>query len=348
MRPSVKKFTPPTDNPAGDQLPAQTPIAPTETKAVVETRSRGKKTAAQTIAELELKVTRQRRTMNIVKSIMPIVRSIIVNPGAYATSAEKANAINSMTSMATDASALMMVEIAPDLMEKGWANAEAFGVCTDIIANEWQQNGSLDGARDLLNPEFVKLVASGMADVDAKSLKWLENSGNVPPIKNETDAATRIRISLLKAASPLIADIRAFSFWKQHLGSEETQKFTAGLVDQLANIAAENANRQADSYGMDADHRIMLWQGTIARAFEFAREEYRVLAQKALNEVDAALDGKAKGAVRRDWATDNKEDVTLQVVKIADNAIRLLDGIVTRAISDAFDADAKPQKGMKP
>lgn len=360
-KPVVKKFVPPaasgtTDDQMAHQTASREPsVAANEPSGAavkqavsVTTRQPGKPTAAQTLAEMELRVTRQRRILNLVKSVMPIVRSIVVNPGAHASAADKANAINKMTRMATDASALLMAEVAPDLMEKGWANAESFRFCASIVGAEWQQSGSLDGANALLNHEFVSMIAAGFADADAKALKWLELSGNTPPIKSETDAATRIRLSLLKAAAPLALDVHAFSFWRQHLGGDEVKRLIASLTDRLSAVAAENANRQADDYGMDADNRIMLWQGAIARSFEIAREEYRTLANKAMSEVDAAADSKAKSSIRKAWATGEKGDVATLVAKTADNMIRLLDGIVSRTVNDAFEADRKDNRGMKP
>lgn len=351
-KPIVKKFIVPAPGVAPAPVPANDAIDPAA-RAGLDAKQPAKQSAAQKLAEIEQGALRQRRILNLTKSVMPIVNSIIVNPGAHASATEKADAIRKMSDMAMAASALLLSKAAPSLADKGWANADAFMFCASIIGSEWRQTGSLSGAEALLDPGFAGTIAGSLADADEKSLKWLETSGNQPAIKNETEAATRIRLSLLKASAPLLLDVNSFSFWRQNIDKHEADKLAASLINNLSAVAAENSNRQADHYGMDADHRIMLWQGTIARVFEIAREEYRTLANRALSEVDGGIDKKAKSAIRKSWAIGEKGDIAMIVAKTADNMIRLLDGIVSNSVKDAIEfggdkAGAETKKRMKP
>lgn len=349
-KPEIKKFVPPATG--GNRQLTQEARAGAVSDgnregAVSQARPGGAqaapKSAAQAIAEMEAGIRRQRRIMNVIKSIMPIMSAIISKPGSASTPQDKAAAINRMAGVASEASALLMSSVAPDMANRGWANAEVFGACASIIANEWHNSGDVNSSQALLDPVFIESISTGLADMDSKSLKWLESAAVMPPIKNESDAASRIRLSLLKASAPLLLDINEFSFWKQHLG--ETGRFSENLINILASVAAENANRQADNYGMNADHRISLWQGTIARTFEIARGEYRMIATRAFAESDGAPDAKIRNAIRRAWATDEKGDIVMMVSKTADTMLRLLDGIVEKTMTETnVDVDRREDK----
>jgi len=326
----AKKFTPPEAKP-GNEIPKDT---------VVRDYSK-EQSAAERIAEIERRTMDQRRVLNTSKHIAPIVRAIITHPGSLADPQKKAEAINGMVQIASKASSRFMSDIAPDLSGKGWANAAAFGVCASMVASEWEKNGSCDHADQVLSPEFFRLITDSLTK-DEHAIKWLESSGNVSPAKNESEAATMIRMSLLKGFAPLLADIQAFSFWNNLIGPSEVESLTRKMCDTLASVAAENANRTADQNGIDADMRIMLWQNTIARTFSFAREEYRALASRAFAELDASPDAASRSVVRRKWA--KSDEIVASVAKCADNTIRLMDGIVEKLLNLA---DEKPRDGER-
>lgn len=286
---------------------------------------------AEEVARSEQEVTRQRRVMNILKTIMPIVSAIITRPGSAASAEQKAEAINHLSSIALKSSRKLMESVAPDLSDKGWANASVFAMCASVVADEWRISGNTEGAQALLDPSFFRAITEGLSDTDEKSLKWMDSSGLIPPILNESDAATRIRLSLLKSSMPLLLDIRQFSFWKDRLGEDKPQKLFCALFDRLSAIAAENANRQADKYGISPEHRISLWQGTISRVFEIAQQEYRAVARKALAELNKAKDAEEKRQIRRAWASGQKGDIVAHVTKTAENMIYLLERVVSDA-----------------
>lgn len=354
--PLVKKFVPPPppaeqkeEPQAANTLPAgkvqdvaATPAKPTE--AVRASEKQPPRTLREKIAEVEARITRQRRIMNLLKSVMPVVSAIIIRPGSAATPQEKAAAIDRMAVLASDATHRLMEACAPDLADRGWAQAEMFGVCANIVADEWRAGGDLDAAQVLLDPAFIEAFTSRAADMDARSLAWLSTPSSPPPVKDASDAASRVRLSLLKASVPLLLDIKRFSFWKQHLHADEPNRLASRLVERLAAIAAENTRRQVEAYGMEFEHRVSLYQGTIARTFQIARDEYRMLANRAVGEVNAVADRRQKSAIRYAWATEQKGDIVQMVAATADEMIRLLDGIVGKMVQDYRPDEVLAQK----
>lgn len=334
---AAKKFIVPSDDNdqslnAGD---SQSRSVDKNTK-VTNIQSEQRKTAAERIAELEFKTTQQRRLMNMAKHVAPIISSIISNPGSSAKSADKAAAINKMVFLSLNSAVKLLRESAPELTDTGWANANAFGVCAKIVADEWQRGGSCEQTESLLTGKFFSDLSATLNSADAASFRWMETSGIEPPIRNESDAATRIRLTLSKSYAPLFMDVRSFSFWKNHIGERERDEMAKTLMDKLADVAARSANEIADANGICDSDRIVFWQSMIGRAFEFAREEYRTLAQKAFGEVDAAESKADQSAVRRRWAM---LDVPSLVAASSENSMKMMNGIVSRYVLESVDSN---------
>jgi hypothetical protein len=305
------------------------------------THTETRKTASERLAEIELKVTRQRKLMNLSKSVAPIVSAIIVNPGSAAKAEEKASAIHRMTSLAMSSAEHLIAEVAPDLAGRGWVGADAVRLCAQIIATEWKSSGSCDSAESLLSSEFFKHIGTAIDGADGIALEWMGVSGNIPPIRNEHEAATRIRLSVMKGFAPLMADIQVFSFWKNKIGDDAVAAFCKDLLQRIADLAAQSANTIADENGISDTDRITLWQSTISRSFEFAREEYRSSVNNVFGLIDkAGIDEKKE--IRREYATSNI--ITDLIVKKTATSLRLLNGVVGHYVANISDADSYMRK----
>lgn len=324
--------------------PDAEPLIASSSKALVESTSVKKPTEADRIREAELINREQRRLINLSKSLFPIVSALITHPGQNAGATEKSVAINKMSNLAIKSSTMMIDVMASNMKDVAWINANSFRFCAGIIAKEWEETGDFNAVESLFTPEFFEKIKQGMMGADDRTKAFLDSACMTIPVRNESDAIGHIRMSLSKAFVPLSIMIDSFSFWKDRLGESEKEAFKSSLFNKLADVAADNANRVADQNGIEAQNRIYLWQGTINRVFDFASETYQNLKNSALNEVDdAKASNQSTSGIRKKWAVT---PIDVDIVRSADNSIRLLDGIVNRYIL-SIDTPQETSKRME-
>lgn len=266
-----------------------------------------------------------RRTMSALKASSHIVRAMIVSPGSSADPAARAAALGEMVA-AAHASAEKLIDIlSPDLKTKGWARSEAFEWCSKLVAAEWMDSHDVLRAAAVIDEAVLEEIRRSIANANNKSLTWMDSVGKYPVITNHNDAASRIRMSLMKASLDLMIEVDRFAFWQ---GGAQLQNFKMKLIDEMFDFAAEHANKISDAYSFSPEDRIYLWQGDVNRVFNFAHEEYKRQSMLAQAEDD---DCGSDIETRRKWFEKAKGGAILKVIlsNVSSN-MSILDGIADR------------------
>lgn len=285
-----------------------------------------------------------RVVMSALKAASPIIQATIIAPGSHADPALRAGAISGMVKQAYLSASDLMETLAPDLASKGWARSEAFEFCAKIVSSEWIASQEIDFSSNphplSLNKDLFMQLQKNVLGADDAAHKWMEKIGSYPAITSHSDAATRIRMSLMKSATPMVIEINRFAFW-QNLSKRDI--FVGEMVDAVSEFAARHANTLSDQFAMLPADRISLWQGDLNRAFTFATEEYRRIAQVADNESDAAPDESSSTKVKSGWYKKAVSgDLTRDILSRVESNFKILDGIADR-ISHSIVASENPE-----
>lgn len=289
-------------------VPGKTENAAPEIKSAI---ARVQSIAAAATQGTVMAPEKQKRVMAMVRMMAPVIDALIKNPGTAAAKTDRIEALTKIIDVcSTRAKEVIDAAGCQNLERQTWVQMQAFEMVARELATDWEKHGNIDETR-VLCFDALKAATSG---IEEHGLHWLENSGNITPIKNENDAVSRVRLSAIKAMAPLYSEIRVFSFWRDRIGQTAINILTRKLVEDISEIVASTANRFADQNGLEGDHRIMLWQSLTNRAFEIAASEYRKLANDTkveLNMVgttgnDEEYNKKAKTEFRKSWATSDE------------------------------------------
>lgn len=273
-----------------------------------------------------------RRVMSAMKAATPIIQAMIVDPGSNADAALRATAISEMVKASHAAAARMISILAPDLEDKGWARSDAFSFCASIIADEWKASKNIQLASSILDEELFNQMQSSVIGSDTNALSWMDKVGSHPTIIDHSDAATRLRMSLMKAGSTMVMEINRFAFWQN---AEKRAQFIESMVDELGEFAARHSNQLADQYAMKPEDRISFWQGNLHRAFAFAVEEYRRIAVMANDNVDAVASKTSdENVITKEKASWFKKatsgEIQHDILSKVSSNFTILDGIANR------------------
>lgn len=273
-----------------------------------------------------------RRVMSALKASSPIIQAMIVAPGSNADAGMRAAAISDMVKASHVAAECMIDTLAPDLKGKGWARSDAFLFCAGVIAEEWKATKNIGLATSIIDEELLEQMQASVLGSDSKALNWMDRVNEYPPIIDHCDAATRLRMSLMKASTPMVMEINRFAFWQN---AEKRTQFIESMVSNISELAASHANEMADKFAMSPEDRISLWQGDLQRVFVFAIEEYRCVAQIATSNVEAiAKDTIDESLVRNEQVTwfrkaasgEIQRDILSKVI----SNFAILDGVANR------------------
>ena len=279
-----------------------------------------------------------RVVMSALKAASPIIQATIITPGSHADPALRAAAISGMVRSAYTSAQQLMDALAPDLVSKGWARSEAFEFCAKIVSSEWIASQNVDAAASILNKDLLLQIRDNVLGADDVAHKWMEKIGSHPPIASHSDAATRIRMSLMKAATPMAIEINRFAFWQS---ASKRDLFLGEVIDAVSEFAARHANTLSDQFSIEPADRISLWQGDINRAFSFAIEEYRRIARVADDESNAAAsnvselpetgNADASRQVKSAWYKKAiSGDLTKDILSRVESNFKILDGVSER------------------
>lgn len=257
--------------------------------------------AEQALSEPAAKILRedaQKRRLALLRIASPIVGAVIHDPGMNPRNKDKVVALmSSMIDYAIDEARALLASSFADIGGRGWVKSQVFELVISHVAEEWRNNGKALQAGD-----FAAVMDVVTKNENKRALDWLEKSGNTTPIRNENDAASRIRLSVIKSIGDLHSSISQFSFWGEKLNPEAKVSLEKSMVEKIGEIVAEEANVFSDSRGLSGESRVMLWQSLINRVFHIANEEYLLLSKEVLRSVGETAEPSARARLRKEWA----------------------------------------------
>lgn len=288
-----------------------------------------------------------KQVLSMVRAITPVIHAMIINPGSDARADIKAGAIISMVKSAHDSSAMLMKELMPDLSKTPWARSEMFSFCTNIIAKEWLSSPEQNASSNIIDEAFVSTIRESLTKTHADSLAWMEKVGEYPPIVSNSDAASRIRVSVMKASQPMVMEMNRFAFWQ----SEKIKpSFISDCIEKIVEVAASHANKIADEYSMTPEFRITLWQGDINRAFLFAIEEYKRKSTQAIESIESIDKSNTTliSAKKFEWYQTAKSGTLINEIaeRVSDNFL-IMDGVANKICTTLAKLESNPSEKNK-
>ncbi len=262
----------------------------------------------------------------------PMISAVISNPGIASSETARIDALSSLIAHSLVVSDSIARECCPDISNYGWVRQQLLSLTSKMIGDEWKTTGG--------NVNFALSMAGiGLAvkDSGAYALNWLDKSGNIPPVRNETDAASYIRLSVAKGYAPLFREIQEFSFWKNRIDKNAPLAIGKRLCAFVMEKSAHHANTLADANGINPEVRVMYWQSVIGRMFEMTLDVYKKAAHDAKNAVEKTDDLADRSAIRKKFATS--DHVLDDIEKDTERAFRDFSIVVEQFVNNAHSFD---------
>jgi hypothetical protein len=276
----------------------------------------------------------EQQVLAMTRMLLPVISAMIANPGTASSSNERIDLISKIIDTSLSVSTAMADTICPVIAKQTWVKKQAFEFVAQYISSEWEKTGKIECEG------LVDAVNSATIGVQKHALDWLENSGNITPIKNEYDAVSRIRLSTIKAVAPLMESVQDFSFWIEKLDANAKEKMIKSMVDRVNEMVADTANKFSDQNGLAGDQRIMLWQSLISRAYTISNGEYNRLKTDVTSEINNETDPASRIAIRKQCAINGISHVVDVVMKRTESSMETLFGL-SNAMADMFEKSNK-------